>query len=472
MSGIALQDGSGAGAAGAVRPRLGTGDAFRATSILDRAARRLVFALLRRLRRGRMRLTDADGVYHLGPDDAPLSVSILVRDPSLYRRMLTGGHLAAGEAYMEGAWDCDDLVTVCRLFILEDQILNGAAPGLLRFARPALWLLHALRRNTRSGSRRNSPAHDDLGNDFYRLFLDAEMMYSSASFEHPESSLEEAARAKNERICRKLGLRPGLRLLEIGTGWGGFAVHAAREHGCHVTTTTISRHQYEGALRRVGEAGLEDLVDVRLEDYRDLQGRYDRVVSIEMIEAVGHQYIGTFFERCAELLEADGRLLVQGITVPEWAWERHKRSMDFMKRYIFPGCSLISVQAVASAMAGTDLRWENLEDIGPHYARTMREWRRRYHARLGEVREQGFDDRFLRMWDFYLASCEAAFEERYTSDVQILLARGADRGESLLPEIPHPAAAAGTDASHGSSAQPAAVDAAAPRAARSPEMAA
>ena len=469
MSGIALHDVSGAPEAaddaGAVRPRLGTGDAFRATGVVDRAARRLVFALLGRLRRGRMRLTDADGVYHLGPADAPLSVSILVRDPSLYRRMLTGGHLAAGEAYMEGAWDCDDLVAVCRLFILEDQILNGATPALLRFARPALWLLHALRRNTRSGSRRNIAAHYDLGNDFYRLFLDEEMMYSSAIFERPDSSLEEAARAKNERICRKLGLRPGLHLLEIGTGWGGFALHAAREHGCRVTTTTISRRQYEEACRRVAEAGLEDLVDVRLEDYRDLQGRYDRIVSIEMIEAVGHQYLDTFFARCAELLEPDGRLLVQGITVPEWAWERHKRSMDFMKRYIFPGCSLISVQGVASAMAGTDLRWENLEDIGPHYARTMREWRRRYHARLGEVREQGFDDRFLRMWDFYLASCEAAFEERYTSDVQILLARAEDRGDSLLPEIPHPAA--GADA-----AQPVAAEAAAPRAARSAEMAA
>ena len=355
--------------------------------------------------------------------------------------MLTGGNLAAGEAYMDGGWECDDLVAVCRIFVLEDQLLNGALPGILRLARPATWLLHALRRNTRRGSRRNIAAHYDLGNDFYRLFLDREMMYSSAIFTHPDSSLDQASREKNERICRKLGLAPGLRLLEIGTGWGGFALHAAREYGCHVTTTTLSRRQFELARQRVAEAGLEDLVDVRLEDYRDLQGRYDRIVSIEMIEAVGHEYLGAYFQRCAQLLEDDGRMLFQGITVPDWAWERHKRSVDFMKRYIFPGCSLISITGVAGALADTDLRWENLEDIGPHYARTMHEWRRRFHGRLDEVRQQGFDERFIRMWDYYLAACEAGFAERYTSDVQVLLARAGDRGNSLLPPIPRPAAA-------------------------------
>ena len=336
---------------------------------------------------------------------------------------------------MEGGWDVDDLVSVCRIFILEDQLLNGALPGILRIARPATWLWHALRRNTRAGSRRNIAAHYDLGNEFYRLFLDRNMMYSSAIYPTADSTLEEASRYKNERVCRKLGLRPGLRVLEIGTGWGGFALHAAGEHGCHVTTTTLSRQQFELARARVAEADLQDLIDVRLQDYRDLQGRFDRIVSIEMIEAVGHQYLATFFRRCAQLLQEDGRMLVQGITVPEWAWERHKRSVDFMKRYIFPGCSLISMTGVAQAMAWTDLRWENLEDIGPHYARTMHDWRQRFRAQLPEVKQQGFDDRFVRMWDFYLASCEAAFEERYTSNVQILLARSGDRLGSLLPPL-------------------------------------
>lgn len=402
----------------------------------DRVARGVLFGLLRRLRYGRLQVTDADGYHRFGAVDAPLSASLTVRRPGLYRRMVTGGNLAAGEAWMDGDWDSEDLRDVCRIFILNDQILNGAVPGLLRLARPATWLLHALRRNTRSGSRRNIAAHYDLGNDFYRLFLDEDMMYSSAIFPHADSSLEEAAQHKIERICRKLDLQMGMRVLEIGTGWGGFALHAAREHGCHVTTTTVSQQQFELASQRVSEAGLEHLVDVRLEDYRDLGGGFDRIVSIEMIEAVGHQYLPTYFQRCAELLRPEGRLLVQGITVPEWAWERHKRSVDFMKRYIFPGCSLVSVGAVSQSMASTDLRWENLEDIGPHYACTIRHWRDRFLRNLPQVRRQGFDERFVRMWDFYLASCEAAFEERYTSVVQIMLARSADRQASFVPPIP------------------------------------
>lgn len=404
--------------------------------MVDRAARRLIFARLEQLRQGCLRVTDADGTWCFGPAAAALSADIRVVDPAVYGRMAVGGNLAAGEAFMDGDWETDDLLSVCRIFIIEHRLLNATAPSLLRMARPATWVWHALQRNTRAGSRRNIAAHYDLGNDFYQLFLDQNMMYSSAIFPAADSTLEEASRFKNERICRKLGLHAGMRVLEIGTGWGGFALHAAGTHGCHVTTTTLSGRQHELALARVAEAGLQDLVDVRLQDYRDLQGCYDRIVSIEMIEAVGHQYLDTFFRRCADLLHDSGRMLVQGITVPEWAWERHKRSVDFMKRYIFPGCSLISMTGVSQAMAHTDLRWENVEDIGPHYARTMHEWRRRFLARLPDVRRLGFDERFIRMWDFYLSSCEAAFEERYTSNVQLLLARSGDRSCSLLPALP------------------------------------
>jgi len=410
----------------------------QATSAPQRLARKAIFSLLQKIGCAHLRVTDADGSYQFGSKDAPLSANITVRDAAVYRRILLGGNLAAGEAFVDGNWDCDDLVTVCRIFILEDQLLNGSVAGMLRLMRPATWLFHALRRNTRTGSRRNIAAHYDLGNDFYRLFLDEQLMYSSAIYPRQDSTLDEAARYKNERICRKLGLQAGHRLLEIGTGWGGFAIHAATEYGCHVTTTTLSRRQYELARQRVHEAGLSHLIDVRLEDYRDLQGEYDRIVSIEMIEAVGYQYLDTYFERCAKLLTTQGRMLVQGITVPEWAWERHKRSVDFMKHYIFPGCSLISIGGVSGALAGTNLRWENLEDIGPHYARTLQDWRRRFHLRIHDVKRLGFDQHFLRMWDFYLASCEAAFTERYTSAVQILLARGADRSPSLLPLLPEP----------------------------------
>ena len=425
---------------GAIR-QLSSGASLHATGRTDRLARQAIFALLRGIRCAHLQVSDADGTYAFGRREAPLSATIQVRDPAVYRRILLGGNLAAGESFVDGDWDCDDLVAVCRIFILEDQLLNGKVPGLLRLLRPATWLWHALRRNTRSGSRRNIAAHYDLGNEFYKLFLDEQLMYSSAIFPHESCTLDVAARYKNERICRKLDLHPGLRLLEIGTGWGGFALYAAREYGCHVTTTTLSRHQYELATERVAQAGLKHLIDVRLEDYRDLQGSYDRIVSIEMIEAVGYQYLDTYFERCADLLRADGRMLVQGITVPEWAWERHKRSVDFMKRYIFPGCSLISIGGVSKALSGTDLCWENLEDIGPHYARTLNDWRARFHSRLEEVLQLGFDENFVRMWDFYLASCEAAFAERYTSVVQILLARAADRGASLLPAMPRPAQA-------------------------------
>jgi cyclopropane-fatty-acyl-phospholipid synthase len=408
----------------------------KTASVTQRMTRKLIFSLLQGIRCARLTVIDADGTYVFGRPDAPLSARITVRDPAVYRRILQGGNLAAGESFVDGDWDCDDPVTVCRIFILEDQLLNGSVPGILRLMRPATWLLHALRRNTRAGSQRNIAAHYDLGNEFYQLFLDEQLMYSSAIYPHENSCLDEAARYKNERICRKLGLQPGHTLLEIGTGWGGFALHAAGEYGCHVTTTTLSRQQYELARQRVADAGLGHLIDVRLEDYRDLQGAYDRIVSIEMIEAVGYQYLDTYFEQCARLLTPQGRMLVQGITLPEWAWDRHKSSVDFMKRYIFPGCSLISIGGVAKALTGTDLRWENLEDIGPHYARTLRDWRSRFHQRLDDVLQLGFDQRFVRMWDFYLASCEAAFEERYTSNVQILLARGAERGASLLPLLP------------------------------------
>jgi cyclopropane-fatty-acyl-phospholipid synthase len=364
-----------------------------------------------------------------------LEATIQMFHPAVYRRILIGGNLGASEGLMAGEWTCDDLVALCRILIRYEQRHRSQNPWITRLLRPATHFYHALRRNTRHGSRRNIAAHYDLGNDFYRLFLDERMMYSSAIFPDQNSTLEEASQFKLERICQKLELSPKDHVLEIGTGWGGFAIHAADTYGCRVTTTTISQQQYHLATERVAAAGLSDQVTVLLQDYRDLEGEYDKIVSIEMIEAVGAQFVPVFFQRCAALLKSHGRMLLQGITIAEWAFERHVRSVDFIKRYIFPGSALISIGSVAAAVATTDLRFAHVEDIGLHYARTLREWRRRFLTRLHDVADLGFDDRFMRTWEFYLAYCEAGFSERYTSNVQFVLARGSERQSDPLWEL-------------------------------------
>jgi cyclopropane-fatty-acyl-phospholipid synthase len=276
-------------------------------------------------------------------------------------------------------------------------------------------------------------AHYDLGNDFYTLFLDETMTYSCAIFEQPESSLQEASEAKYDRICRKLQLAAGDRVVEIGTGWGGFAVHAARNYGVHVTTTTISDEQQQFAEQRIKAAGLEDRITLLKKDYRDLSGKFDKLVSIEMIEAVGHQYLPAFFRTCSRLLEDDGMMALQAITIGDQIFDRHKRSVDFIKRYIFPGSCIPSITAISTAIAkATDLRLVHLEDITLHYPRTLREWRRRFFANISRVEALGFSDTFVRMWEYYLCYCEGGFAERYIGDVQILFAKPLCRMDFLL----------------------------------------
>jgi cyclopropane-fatty-acyl-phospholipid synthase len=281
-----------------------------------------------------------------------------------------------------------------------------------------------LHRNTRAGSRRNISAHYDLGNEFFRLFLDETLMYSCALFERPEMTLAQASTAKLDAICHKLALGPQDHVLEIGTGWGGFALHAAGRYGCRVTTTTISRSQHALACERVRAAGLEDRVNVILEDYRDLKGNYDKLVSIEMIEAIGHQYFGEFFRRCEQRLVPGGQMLLQSITIADRHYARARDEVDFIKRYIFPGCCIPAVSALAQAMAdASDLRIVHLEDIGPHYATTLARWRDNFLANLDQVRGLGYPESFCRMWEFYLSYCEGGFAERALGDVQMLLTR-------------------------------------------------
>jgi len=274
------------------------------------------------------------------------------------------------------------------------------------------------------GSRKNILAHYDLGNDFYALFLDETMTYSCAIFEQENSSLKQASEAKYDRICRKLQLAAGDRVIEIGTGWGGFAVHAARNYGVQVTTTTISDEQHQFARQRIKAAGLEDRITLLKKDYRDLSGKFDKLVSIEMIEAVGHQYLPIFFRTCSRLLKDDGIMALQAITIGDQIFDRHKRTVDFIKRYIFPGSCIPSITAISIALAkATDLRLVHLEDITPHYARTLREWRRRFFTNIKKVRALGFSDTFVRMWEYYLCYCEGGFAERYLGDVQMLFVK-------------------------------------------------
>jgi cyclopropane-fatty-acyl-phospholipid synthase len=300
-------------------------------------------------------------------------------------------------------------------------------------------LFHLLHKDTRRGSLINIAAHYDLGNEFYGLFLDETMTYSCGIFERPESTLQEASLAKCERICRKLDLGPQDHVLEIGTGWGGFAVYAASRYGCRVTTTTISKAQHDAALERVRNAGLTERVTLLFKDYRDLSGKFDKLVSIEMIEAVGHHYLNTFFRCCSNLLSERGTMLLQSITIEDQAFERHTRQVDFIKRYIFPGSCIPSVTAMAKALAeSTDLRLVHLEDITPHYARTLRAWRERFFGNIHKVRQLGFSDTFIRMWEFYLCYCEAGFTERYLGDVQMLFAKPSCRQQPILPPLARP----------------------------------
>jgi cyclopropane-fatty-acyl-phospholipid synthase len=347
-----------------------------------------------------------------------------VHDARFWGQVAWGGSVGAGEAYMLGYWSADDLAAALRIFAANTAAMDKLETGLARLSAPLRSLLHWAARNTRRGSRRNIAAHYDLGNDFFRLFLDPTLMYSSAVFERAGMTLEEASMAKLERICRRLELRPGDRVIEIGTGWGGFALHAASRYGCHVTTTTISEEQHALARERVRAAGLEDRIKLLKRDYRDLRGRYDKLVSIEMIEAVGHQYFDTFFAKCSELLKRDGRMLLQAITIADQRYEAARKSVDFIKRYIFPGCCIPSVAALTRAAArASDLRLVHLDDIGPHYATTLGMWRENMMHNLAAVRALGYPDEFIRMWEFYFCYCEAGFAERTLGDIQALFVK-------------------------------------------------
>jgi cyclopropane-fatty-acyl-phospholipid synthase len=399
-------------------------------SLAQRLARSALCAALERIEHGELRLIDADGEHRFGRQgpSTPLRSTLRINDPGFYAETAFGGSVGAGEAYIRGSWSCDDLTALIRIMVRNRAAMSGLEGGFALLSRPFYKLFHFLNRNTRDGSARNIAAHYDLGNDLYRLMLDETMAYSCGIFERPDSTLLEASRAKFDAACRKLALAPTDHLLEIGTGWGGLAIHAARHYGCRVTTTTISRAQHDYARERIAEAGLQDRITLLLEDYRDLTGRYDKLVSIEMIEAVGAKFLESYFRRCASLMASDGAMLLQAITIQDQLYEQALRSVDYIQRYIFPGSFIPSVTALARAItAASDLKIFQLEDIGPHYARTLAQWRHNFFANLPQVRALGYPDSFVRLWEFYLCYCEGGFEERQLGDVQMLLTKPACR---------------------------------------------
>lgn len=394
----------------------------RALAVGDPLVRRFLFGALSRTRGGRLELVEDGRRFAFGLAASELSAQVEVRDPRAYRWALRGS-TGLGEGYVDGLWTTDDLVSViriaCRNLASWDRWRRFAQP----LVGPLQRAIELVPRNTRAGAAANISAHYDLGNELFEAFLDRRLIYSCAYFPEPDSSLDDAQLAKLERICERLELGPGDHLLEIGTGWGGLAIHAAATRGCRVTTTTISREQHAYAVERVREAGLEERVEVLLRDYRDLTGSYDKLVSIEMIEAVGWQYFPAFFAKCAELLEPQGAMFLQAIVIQDDLYEAEKAARSFSNKHIFPGGCLPSLDLITRLSAANGMRVDWAEEISAHYARTLARWRDRFNDAWPQLRTVGYDERFSRLWNFYLASSEGGFRERRIRDVQMLLAK-------------------------------------------------
>ncbi len=398
---------------------ISTGEGMeKAPAMMDRFFRRLLEKKLGGMQRGQIRLHDAGTTKAFGEPDS-IQATIRVRRPDFFRKAVLGGTLAVAESYVQGDWDCDDLTAFFRIFLRNRKSTTRLDSGISRVVKSMHKFYHWAHTNTKSGSRSNIAAHYDLGNDFFSLWLDETLAYSSGIFRTSRSTMADASFEKFDRICRKLELNSSDSLIEIGTGWGGFALHAASNYGCRVTTTTISGEQAAVARERIDQAGLNDRISLLQSDYRDLTGQFDKLVSIEMIEAVGHRYLDDYFRKCGELLKPDGSMVIQAIVMPERGYAQYLNSVDFIQRFIFPGGCLPSNAAMLESVGrSSDLRLTYLEDFAPHYAETLRQWRRAFHDRLDDIRDLGYDEAFLRLWDYYLCYCEAGFEERYIGVVQ------------------------------------------------------
>jgi cyclopropane-fatty-acyl-phospholipid synthase len=389
----------------------------------ERLARKAVLGRMKEFDHGHL-LVEENGVVHALGRGGP-EAYVHIHDPATWTSVAAGGTVGAGTSYIAGHWSCKDLTALIQIFLRNRAALDNMEQGLARFGQAIFKLLHRFNRNTPLGSRRNIAAHYDLGNDFYRLWLDETMMYSSALFTEPQMSLHAAQIAKLDRLCELLDVQENDHVLEIGSGWGGLALHLVQRRKCKVTTTTISEQQYLEVKKRVQEAGLQDHIRVLKQDYRDLTGSYDKIVSVEMIEAVGHHYYDTYFATISRLLKPDGLAVIQAITIAEQQYHTAIREVDFIQRYIFPGSNIPSLGAITKAISrSSDLNLISMEDLAPHYVRTLQCWRSAFHKRLNEIRALGYDNQFIRMWEFYLTYCEGGFSERAIGVAHLRFARG------------------------------------------------
>ncbi len=402
---------------------------------IDQFAKKILLSKFSEITHGRITLKEGHTEYSFGEYDTDFTAhaTVIVHEASFYSDIIFGGTVGSGEAYMARSWDCHELTNLVRIILRNEHVLNSIDGGFGKLMLPLHKAFHFLHRNSLSGSRKNIGAHYDLGNDMFEQFLDPTMMYSSGIFEHQDMTMEQASINKLDRICQKLQLDENDHVLEIGTGWGGFALYAAKNYGCKVTTTTISQQQFDFAEQRIKAEGLSDKITLLCEDYRDISGQYDKLVSIEMIEAVGHAYYRNYFQHCSNLLKPEGMMLLQSITIADQRYQAASKEVDFIQRYIFPGGSLPSVNVIAKNVSEhTDMRFYQLEDIGAHYATTLANWRERFFSNIETIQKQGYSETFIRMWEFYLCYCEGGFRENSIGTVQLLLTKPLCRREPAL----------------------------------------
>ncbi len=395
-------------------------------SFIDKWCRSVLYQKLAGIKEGYLEIEDAylssGEVHHFGQPGHELTAKIKIQDPEVFSKLVLGGSIGSGEGYMAGEWEVSDLTQLIRIFVRNREVLQDLDGTWASLSGVVQRLAHRLKENSVRGARKNIRAHYDLGNDFFALFLGQSWMYSSAIFLNEQMSLEDGQYEKLDRICRKLNLKPDDEVIEIGTGWGGFALHAAKHYGCKVTTTTISKKQFDLAKARIQEAGLEGQITLLDQDYRVLQGKFDHLVSIEMIEAVGLNFLGTFFEKCFSLLKPTGQMLLQGITIRDQYYEAAKQNVDFIQRYIFPGSAIPSVGSLTEAIAKhTNFQLVHFEDFGASYAKTLNTWRERLKANHGEVLRLGYSESLYRMWLFYFSYCEGGFLEKSIGVMQMHL---------------------------------------------------
>jgi cyclopropane-fatty-acyl-phospholipid synthase len=398
-------------------------------NLIQRNCRNLLYRKMRNLKEGYLEFEENYSgeiplITGFGDPASSLKAKIKILKPDAFPRMVFGGSIGAGEGYFLAEWESSELTDLIRLMVRNRETLNSIDRGGSALARPAQKAFHLLHRNTLSGAKKNIEAHYDLGNDFFELFLDESWLYSSAVYSRPEMSLHEAQIEKVDRICRKLALTPADHVVEVGTGWGGFAIHAAKKYGCKVTTTTISKAQLEHAREWVAREGLNDRIRILYEDYRKLEGHFDKLVSIEMIEAVGLENLDGFIKKCSDLLKPEGLGVIQAITIREEYFEAAKNDVDFIQRYIFPGTGICSIGSILASVAkGADLSLIHSEDFGTHYARTLRAWSERLKMRVEDVLKRGYSEQLYRMWQFYFSYCEGGFLERSIGVSQLTFAK-------------------------------------------------